>query len=374
MYWLRSHFIFSCSIAGIFFWGLPALFIAPLQLAPIFLACLVGCILSRPIFTGGDQVAVYNASKKFPDLFFFGACVYLVIDVTVGRQAYLDNLFFSSQSIDALIENSASQRGAGRGIFGLLAVIFLFSPFIIFDFGLRLGAVRRATFLTLAFVLVMNEVQASRGYLMMAGLSFLLSSYNIGYLRIFGAAVVGILFFFLSSFYRGDFTSVSYYNPLIDSVAWPYINLSLYLEAECGQASYVDFLLQTIQKVVPAFLFDKEILSFNLMASECIYGSSLEELGSISVFTYLAELTYYRPSILVGATAGFILGIFSNGLDRYLIGNRLYSTQVFFGCFVILIMRSRVLDVFSMLLAFGILLILVSSLNRRWLGALVPAR
>jgi hypothetical protein len=283
-------------------------------------------------------------------------------------------MFFASDSIDALVISIDEQRGQGRGVFELLGSIFLFAPFFLFDFGQRSSMLRKFLFFGLAFLLVMNELQASRGYLLMAVLSFSLAGKYMSVRRLFYAICLAICFFIMGSWFRGDFNIVSYSNPLFDGIVWPFINLGLLLEAECGDASYLDFLSQTIQKIIPSFIYVKDIISFNVLASECIYNKSLESLGSVSVFTYLAELNFYKPSILVAATAGSFICFASTTLDSYFSRNKLYSSQIFLGLLVILLLRSRILDVFSFFLAMILFIGFIKLLDRRFFGMLIPRK
>lgn len=369
---LQRHFIFYSGAIGLIAWGIPAVILFPKDLLAIFLCCFSGYVFMRVIVMSRPVLRENKPFPNFPDLIFFFAIVFLILDASVGRQAYLNNMFFASDSIDALVVSIDEQRGQGRGVFELLGSIFLFAPFFLFDFGQRSSMLRKFLFFGLAFLLVMNELQASRGYLLMAVLSFSLAGKYISIRRLFYATCLAICFFIIGSWFRGDFDIVSYSNPLFDGIVWPYVNLGLLLEAECGDASYLDFLSQTFQKIIPSFIYTKDIISFNVVASECIYNRSLESLGSVSVFTYLAELNFYKPSILVAATAGSFLCFVSTTLDSYFSRNKLYSSQIFLGLLVILLLRSRILDIFSFFLAMILFVGFIKLLDRRFFGMLIP--
>lgn len=370
--YLQQHFVFYSALIGLIAWGVPGVLLFPEELFALFSYCLVGYVLMRVILMRKTSLIEGSHPSRFPDLVFFSAILFLIVDASVGRQAYLENLFFVSDSVGIIIEAAEEGRGQGRGFFELLGTIFLFCPFFLFDFGKRASVLRKFLFIVMAFLLVMNEVKGSRGYLLMAVLSLALAGRHLSLRQLFFATGLAICSFILSSWFRGDFDTITYSNPLFDGIAWPYVNLGLFLSAECGDASYMEYLKQILQKIVPSFIYTKEILSFNVEVSECIYNMSLEDLGSISVFTYLAELKYYKPSILVAATAGAILCFASTKFDSYFSRNRLYSTQIFVGFFVILLLRSRILDVLSIFIALILFIWFVGLLDRRFFGMLVP--
>lgn len=371
---LQRHFIFYSGAIGLIAWGVPAVFLFPQELLAIFSCCLAGYALTRITLvkkaTFKERKSVFN----FPDLIFFFSILFLIVDISVGRQAYLNNLFFGSESISQYVSAADDLRGKGRGFFDLLGTIFIFAPFFLFDFGKTSTGTRKYLFIGLAFILFMNEVQASRGYLLMAILSFFLAGRYFSIRRVFLAVCVAVVFFMIGSWYRGDFEVVSYSNPLIDGLAWPYVNLGLYFGAECGSASLLEFLQQIGQKILPSFIVDKEVLSLNLVVSECIYNSSIMEIGSVSVFTYLAELHYYKPGWIVAITAGSLLCLANSYLDSYFSRHRTYSAQIFMGLFVILLLRSRILDVFSFFLALLLFIVITKLLGRRFFGGLVPRK
>lgn len=369
---IQRNFIFYSGLLGIIMWGLPASILFPNMLLSIFLSCLFGYLFVRITLIRGVVRKKRRLSRNFPDLIFIFALLFLIVDMSIGRQAYLNNLFFTSDSIDSLVQATDDLRGRGRGFFELLATIFLICPFFLYDFGRKSSKYRKYLYIGLSLVLIMNEIQASRGYLLMAVLSLTLASNKFSIVRIMQATIIAVFFFMLSSWFRGDFGIVNYSNPLFDGIAWPYINLGLYLGAECGNASYLEFLQQISQKILPSFIVAKDIISFNIEASECIYGLSLSELGSVSVFTYLAELHYYKPGYLVAATAGAFLSISTTYLDIYLSKYKLLSAQIFMGLFVILLLRSRILDIFSFFIALFLFIMVVKLLSTKFFGRIVP--
>lgn len=372
----RLRFIFFCAFAGIIVWGAPAAILFPSELGVLFASCVLGLFLGG-VHLSGPLIRQWSGeenlpSRKFPEFLLFACLVFLIIDVSVGRQVYSANLFISAGSVDQIVESQNDQRGTGRGVFGLLGSIFLIAPFILMDFSKRRALLSKCLFIFLALALIFNEMQASRGYVLVSVLALAMASPRIHLSKLLIAAISGISFFLLSSWYRGDFERLTGANPLIDAAAWPFVNLAMLINSDCGSASVLEFIAEIAQKVIPSFVFQKTIFSFNVEASECIYGLSLDELGAVSVFTYMGELSYYQPGWIAGFISCWLLGFASRKLDDFFVANRLFATQSFVGFWFIVILRSRVLDVFSIIISIIIFIALIKFCSRQYAGRIIP--
>lgn len=164
--------------------------------------------------------------------------------------------------------------------------------------------------------------------------------------------------FFAASAARGDFDELAFSNPLFDGIIWPYINLRLFLESNCCNADWIDFITEFAKKFFPAFLVPKEVFSFNIEMTRCIYPSFMDTVNSISIFTWLGEMYYYGPNVLTSITSGFLLALLCRLVDARVSQMQLHSLRVFSGLLCIVLLRSRVQDVLSYLLLLFIFLII----------------
>jgi len=343
-------------LIGLLAWGLPGIFIAggPALLAvaaaslPVWL-CTLGSRADQPVLTGFEF-----KNHRFVLLV---VLIYFLLDATVGRQKFADNLFFSKAAVASFIGAANASVSQGRGIAELLGAIAIFIPFTLWDFARRARPRLQLFLYLLALMLIVYEIGISRGYLFMAVLSILLGSRLNPRSMAFsfsGAVVV----FMLASYVRGDFNDISFSNPLFDGVAWPYLNLSLLLAKNPPGGTSLDFIMEFMKKFIPSFLYQKEIFSFNIEMTKLIYPRFEDFVESISIFTYLGELLYYKPILFTSSIAGILLGILSRFAERLIRLKRLDSTRIFSGLMCIVLLRSRIQDVFSFLIFLTIFLLL----------------
>ena len=133
----------------------------------------------------------------------------------------------------------------------------------------------------------------------------------------------------------------------------------------------MSFTLEFFKKFVPSFIYSKEIFSYNLEMTKIIYPHFGDYIESVSVFTYLGELIYYKPTILTSMIAGTLLGILSRFLERILRHDNLNSVRIFAGFMCIVLLRSRIQDVFSFLIFMALFLIFLHVLVGRQTRRLV---
>jgi hypothetical protein len=164
---------------------------------------------------------------------------------------------------------------------------------------------------------------------------------------------------------------------LFDGIVWPFINLGLMLNGNCGSAPWYSFIAEFLKKFLPTFLIPKTIFSFNLEMHLCLYPSADNTVTAVSIFTWLGEIFYYKPSLLTALIAGCLLGIMARAVDRRFVRYHMYSARLFAGLFSIFLLRSRSQDVFTLLIAQLIFLIFfwphICGLTRILRRFLIPA-
>ncbi|MDA9143662.1 hypothetical protein N9N99_03700 [Gammaproteobacteria bacterium] len=377
---LQHRFISNSCVFGLIAWGAPAAFIYPDELMHIFFGILLSFFIfnfRRPSKVSEDfyksQFEPKSEKYVIPLIIIF-AILYVFIDSIFGTQKLAGNIFINTESVSLAVSSQDNQRGQGRGFWELVAAILIFIPFYLYDLRTRWNTRLRPYIFFTVFVLVFYEIEASRGYIVAAIACFYLSRRGISFFQIIIAGLITISLFFLASIFRGDFNDTSFSNPLFSGIVWPYINLGIYLNADCNDASAYEFLMQAFQKFIPSFIMEKNIISFNLEASECMYNLSLDDLGSVSIFTYMGELFFYKPSLFTSIIAGSILGIATKFFDSFLVIKKFYCLQVFVGLWIIILFRSRVLDVFSYLIALALFLIFINFFKTIYLKYFIPLK
>ena len=365
---------------GLLLWGVPAVFLYPTELGLIYLFLLVSyivCNLNLSYRNTGyshHNLASNKRHRYVVSVARFFSISYLLVDSLVGRQNFDGNFFLSGESVIRLVDIQNNEKGRGRGFWELLAAILLFMPFLLIDLSANSRASVKLFAWTAAVLLVFYEIEASRGFLIVAATSLFLAKSEITLKSLVLVLTVGVALFVFASAQRGDFSDTSFSNPVFSGVAWPFINLGMYLNADCGEASTLEFISQIFSKLLPSFLIDKNVISFNIDASECMYGLSLEELGAVSVFTFLGELTHYTPNLLTAIVAGVFLGVSTRLIDSFLLERKFYVTQLFVGLWIILLLRSRILDVFSSLLALALFFMLITIFRSGYLKYFLPLK
>jgi hypothetical protein len=341
-----THFI----LFGVLAWGLPGVIVA----GPIAVLLALTTALPLAWLLWRNRHATRLAPVRLPtaktSMLAVGfAILYLAFDALFGREKFAYNLFLFSGATDAFIDNVNKTVSQGRGGVELLGALLIFLPFALLDTAGQARRSLKPMLWSIGLLLIFYEVGISRGFVLMAVMAIVLGQ-TVSLLRLSMAVGFALLAFTIASESRGDFAEMSFSNPLFDGIVWPYINLSMLLETRCGNGTWYSFLLEFLKKFVPSSIVPKEIFSFNIEMTRCIYPFFGDAVGSISIFTYLGELFYYGPSVLTALIAGGLMALLAVVVDRQLLQYQLLSTRIFTGLLCIVLLRSRVLDVLSFLL------------------------
>ncbi len=339
----------SFLIVGLLFWGLPATIVAgPRALEYTFVA-----VLPVWYFCRGDSSVpsvppgrVSTATCAILALF---SLIYLLWDAIFGRQLLNVNMFlFRDAAVARLVEDTSAGMGKGGGVADLLGNVLSLLPLGLIDATKCTTRYGRWILWAVALLLLFYETGSGRGFLLMVVAAIVLGRTS-DWRRIALGIGLALAVFSVASAFRGDAAQAE--NPMISGTLAPFINLGLLLNAHCGNASWYSYILEFLKKFLPAFLIPKNIFSFNMEMSLCIYPSVDNSVNAISIFTWLGEIFYYTPSLLTALCAGVLMGGLAHAVDRLLVKNQLYSARLFAGLMCILFPRSRSQDLFTFLIA-----------------------
>ena len=282
---------------------------------------------------------------------------YLLIDALFGRRLFQYNMFLHGNAGESELVNQLNEgMSKGGGVFDLLGTILGLLPLALVDATQITSRLGKWILWIIAILFLFYQAGAGRGFVMIVIVSIVMGRTS-DWKRIVFAGALAFAAFSLASSFRGDFENTS--NPLLAGVAAPVGNLALMLNAKCGSAPSYAFLAEFLKKFLPAFLVPKNIFSFNMEMSLCIYPSIDNTVTSVSVFTWLGEIYYYKPSLLTAIVAGCILGGLTRVVDRQLVKYQLISARIFAGFTYVYLPRSRTQDMFSFLIAQAIFLVFV---------------
>lgn len=353
-----AHYV----LIGLLAWGLPGILVGGVS-AFIISACIalpVWLLRRRPpSFVHSSTVRQGGAITVL-----LLTLMYLLFDMLIGRQKFANNMFLVVTATANVIDTANETVSQGRGLTDLLGAMMVVLPFTLIDTARKTSKSLRVAMWCISLLYIFYDVGISRGYLLMAVLSVAMGTAT-KVRNLMWAGCLALTAFIVASLARGDFEEVTFSNPLFDGIAWPYINLGLLLQSDCGGASWIDFIAEFTKKFVPAFLIPKEIFSFNIEMTRCIYPSFSNAVESISIFTWLGEMYYYGPNLLTAIVAGVFLAFLCRQIDQCLQGMQLPILRVFSGLMCIVLLRSRVQDVFSFLLFLWIFLIAYRFIIRR---------
>jgi hypothetical protein len=351
--WGLSHFV----LLGLLGWGLPGALVSGSS-ALLITACAavpVWVLTRRPVQDTNDGSQRVGQIGAIAVLLL--VLLYLVFDALMGRQKFSTNLFLAITAATDVIDSANEAVSQGRGVIDLLGAMMVVLPFALIDTARQAPVALRVAMWSTGILYIFYDVGISRGYLLMAVMSVALGT-AMRLRNLVGAGALALAAFVAASAARGDFDEVAFSNPLFDAVVWPYINLALLLEGDCGGADWLAFVMEFTKKFVPAFIVPKEIFSFNIEMTRCIYPWFGDAVDSISIFTWLGEMYYYGPPVLTAMVAGILLALLCRLVDVRLSRMQLNSVRVFSGLMCIVLLRSRVQDVFSYLLFLWIFLLM----------------
>jgi hypothetical protein len=355
-----AHFI----LFGVLAWGLPSMIVAGAMAVLLALTTAFPLVWllwrGRP---GKQATAVHIPTTNALSWAVGFAVVYLAADALFGRQKFAVNLFLFSDATGAFMASANETVSQGRGAVELLGALLIFLPFALIDSARWASRMLTPLLWSTALLLILYDVGISRGFVVMAVLAMVLGATN-SWVRRSVAVSFALLAFLLASESRGDFAAVSFSNPLVDGIVWPYINLSMLIESGCSQGTWYVFAFEFFKKIVPSFIVSKEIFSFNIEMTRCIYPFLGDAVDSISIFTYLGELFYYGPSLLTALIAGVLMALLAAVVDRQLLRSQLLSTRIFAGLLCVVLLRSRVLDVLSFLLFLWLFMLFWGAMSR----------
>jgi hypothetical protein len=359
-------------IIGLLVWGLPAIVVAGSSAIVLTLAAALPVwLLSRrpailPSQDGTQITAAFGRLAVF-------TVVYIVLDQLFGRHLLSSNLLLTGHAgYENMVDQTNEQVSQGRGFIDLLGFILMFLPFALVDLARRVrqnaewGEKFRVGSYALwvaAILGILYQPSSSRGFLALALLAVALAgAKNMRHLL--WAAGASFAVFSFTSVLRGDYQTVVFSNPLFDAVGFPFFNLALMLNKNCGSAHWYQYLFEFINKFVPGFIFPKQLYSFNVETTLCIYPQMGSEVESVSIFTYLGEFFYYKPPLVTALLCGVLLGSMARVLDRLILKYRLYSVRLFTGFITVYSLRSRSQDVMSLFIALFIFLLIWPVLSR----------
>jgi len=350
-------------IGGLLFWGIPSIAVTGPKILLLVLIVsgtvwLIVASTSRPNLVNSQWIIPKRGGFAIIVLV---TIVYVFIDEFFGRGKLGINLFLNPGATDSFIDTAnAESSGGGKGFVDLLGTVLIFLPFALLDISSASRSSMRICATVTACIFVFYDVGISRGYLAISIVA-LVTGGGLKNRNLIAAAMLATLGFLCSSLVRGDFDRLAFQNPFVDSLVFPYINLGILIDKLDVTSSWYSFVGQSMQKIIPGFIISKEIFPFNIQMTLIIYPQKDGLVDSVSVFTYLAEFIYYKPGWLTAVFSGIMLGILSKGANVICIRLRLTKVRVFAGLMSVVLLRSRISDAISFLLALCIFLLL-------WLG------
>lgn len=326
-------------------WGLPgvwvlgwqAVILAFLVGAPVYLAARI----SRQAISGGSRHPMPPAL-----LVLWLGVLYLTLDAVLGRRRLEASGFFEDDAVTRVVEEINEEVSHGRGPLELIGGVAAFVPFAMLDLCSGRRAVVKLGLATTSLGYIIYEAGISRGFLLAASASILAGS-RWSWQRVVLAAAVGAVLLVIMSYARGDVSTVDLVAPWLGAVVYPYLNLSSLAQALREQGSVVDFAWEFFKKFVPGFVVAKQVFSFNYEMTQVIYPEFGTYVPAVSVFTYLGEMLYYQPAIGTAVLAGTVLAALTFLAQWFLERSRLRHVQVYAGVMSVVLLRSRIQDVYS---------------------------
>jgi hypothetical protein len=353
---------------GLAGWGVPAIVI----LGPAAAAYSLLAILPILAFCWNDRRTLLDTTARdeadpkwlSADIsigLMFVAILFTLYDAAFGKQMLTQNVFLNPHAVDVTIAKTDAEVGQGRSLVNLIGDLMVFMPFVLVDLARRSQTRFRLAMMAVAALCIFYQSGASRGMLLMSAFALFAGSGRLTLFRLIVGGTVALGLYEIASIMRGDMATTQYSNPMADSVIWPFINLGMLNDAGCGNGTVLGFIGQFLQKFLPGFLVHKSVFSFNVEMTLCIYPSDDGSFESVSVYTWLGEMIYYRPSLAVALVAGIIAAVELRLVNVVLNALQLPATRIFVGLMCIYMLRSRIQDIYSyllLLLIFGTIVLM----------------
>lgn len=323
---------------------------------------LIGILFSyfcvdKEIFQKDKNISVVKKNVQL--IIIFTLIIILILNIPNIIETFKN--FFSSSNVEKFIENANSNIGKGRSIIEIVISALAILPMIILDITKDFKRKYRILLTILILLLLLTFSGTSRGLLSI----FLISVFLPNFKKIYQLIIFGIIFLIIYtvvSFIRDGYNP-NFLIPLIDSFAFPGYNLSL-LYVSGPHLYFMDYIYQTFMKLVPSFIYDKHIFSFNIEMTKTIYPFMKNYVDSVSVFTYLGDFITYKPLFLMLIFNILIIRILTSEVYKIILKYDLKITSLFIALFYITSLRSRISDLISFLLLYFIILFLFDLLNR----------
>ncbi len=344
-------------VVGLVFWGCIAMLFTDFSMI-LPLSLLIGLIFFPK--THIQKQDEFEIGKNKLILYIIVICVVYLIDALFLRQKWKYNMLItnSAKAVEFFVDASNISLGKGRGFWDLFMNTFLIAPFVLVDFVKKRDTLFKVVGYCLFTLILIYETGISRGFLF-TGILALVLSRKPKIKHIFFMMLPFYFLFTIVSELRDKGQASYMTNEFFDAFLFPGLNLNLLVNNIAKYSSSFDYFLEIIKKIIPSFIYPKEIFSFNIELTQVIYPHMGDEVSSISVFTYVSELIYFKPAIITAAIAGIVFRFLTYHLMKLFRVLNLQVTESYLGIMSITLLRSRTLDVVSLYLFAIIFLIFI---------------
>lgn len=292
--------------------------------------------------------------------------MYTIILLTIFNLVNVPNLLsnnflFNPNAVENIVQNANDNVGKGRSFGELLTSFFIIVPFILIDNLKKFKGALKVFVLINCAIFLTAIIGISRGMFSLVVLSISLPF--IKNLKYFIIILVVFFYLYVQLSILRDGVVDNVYTPVLESFSMPgYLGGQLF-QAQLEMNS-LDYIKQIFLKIFPSFIFEKNIFSFNIEMTKTIYPHMGEEVSAISVFTYVSELLIYKPIILTILFSILVLRILLSRILFIIQSYKLHSTILFISFYFLIVLRSRIPDLISVLLMNLIFLEIFHFLNR----------
>lgn len=319
---------------ALFFWGI----------LPILPICFYhGVDIIYPLIFFFCLVFLMTKKFKSPTDHTFRISKLLIVFVLfyVFFQIFFNNSIPFFDTVESVVSKYEKTDGYGRSASSLLDLILSFVPIVILSSDLN----KKNKYL-LYFIVIIPFIGISRGMLFFYLTVFFLTEIKFNFFKWLIIIVLIYSIIFSVSILRDGLESGYNANPFIDSFLAPVTNFNLLFQKDITIFSSFEYFTQIIQKPIPSFIIDKNVLSTNLIYTRALY----DKVETISVFTYLPEIYFFGENPFIQA---FLVSIYFFVLVKVVnaVTKRSKYFYFAFACLFIILLRSRFLDVISFSLA-----------------------